>query len=189
MAGNLNIPWKRYGVIVDLARRMESKQSQFGKTALQKMIFILQDVFKIDCGYEFSLHTYGPFSSQIVHDLDFVETSKGVEVQSIGPSSGYIILPGLEADRLQEKAAEFLNNPEVQNALNRLVEEFGDYSAKDLELISTITYVTKDLSEHNDFPARGEVVQTVKQLKPKFSEDLIDKQIQDLLDNAFIQVS
>lgn len=189
MAVNLNIPWKRYGMIVELARRMKSKHSQFGKTALQKMIFILQDVFKVDCGYEFSLHTYGPFSSQIVHDLDFIETSKGVEVQSIGPSSGYIILPGQEADRLQEKAADFLNNLEVQDALNRLVEEFGDYSAKDLELISTITYVTKDLSEHNVSPARGEVVQTVKQLKPKFSEDIIDKQIQNLLDNAFIQVN
>jgi len=188
MAGNLNIPWKRYGVIVDLARRMESKQSQFGKTALQKMIFILQDVFKIDCGYEFSLHTYGPFSSQVVHDLDFVETSKGVEVKSIGSSSGYIILPGQEADRLQEKAAEFLNNQEVNNALNRLVEEFGDYSAKDLELISTITYVSKDLSEHNVSPSRGKVLQTVKHLKPKFSEDIIEKKMQNLLDNAFIQI-
>jgi hypothetical protein len=45
------------------------------------------------------------------------------------------------------------------------------------------------LSEHNVSPAREEVMLTVKQLKPKFSEEIIEKQTQNLLDNAFIQVN
>jgi len=189
MKENLNIPWKRYGLIVDLAKRMKNKQPQFGKTALQKMIFILQEVFKIDCGYEYALHTYGPFSSQVVHDLDLVETSRGVAVESIGPSSGYTILPGQEADRFREKAADFLENPDVQDAMNRLVDEFGDYSARDLELISTIIYVSTDLADHNGPPSWDLALQTVKQLKPKFSEHIIIKQTKSLLDKDYISLS
>ena len=189
MATDLNIPWKRYGLIAELAKKMESQQSQFGKTALQKMLFLLQEVYGVDCGYDFSLYTYGPFSSQIVQDLDFVETSKGVKVQNVAPmAGGYIISPGEETDRLRKKAENFLNKTNVQNAFSKLINQFGYYSARDLELISTIVYVARDLKNDEGDLAREKIVQRVKQLKPKFSEETIDSKIQKLLADDCIEV-
>ncbi|MGB4289543.1 MAG: restriction endonuclease, partial [Dethiobacteria bacterium] len=55
-------PWERYGLIVELTVRMQAISPQFGKTAIQKMIYLLQAVYTVDYGYEYSFYTYGPYS-------------------------------------------------------------------------------------------------------------------------------
>lgn len=66
------IPWNRYALIADLIRRFDQQRNALGKTALQKMVFLLQRVFGLDFDYAYTLYTFGPFCADLARDLDIV---------------------------------------------------------------------------------------------------------------------
>ncbi|RKX42659.1 MAG: restriction endonuclease, partial [Thermotogae bacterium] len=137
----INIPWNRYALIVELADRFKERIPKFGKTLLQKMVYLLQEVYGVNCGYRFELYTYGPFSSELLQDLDLVESLGGVTVVPvISGVGGYMILPGEYSELLKKKAESFLSDEKTLSALDNVVKNFGNYLAKDLELRSTIIY-------------------------------------------------
>ena len=45
MNTTVNIPWNRYALTAELAKRLDGLSPQFGKTALQKVVFFLQEVY------------------------------------------------------------------------------------------------------------------------------------------------
>jgi len=83
MGCTINIPWHRYALIAELTQRLEGKSSQFGKTSLQKIIYLLQELSGVTTNYQFSLYTHGPFTGQILGDLDLVEALGAVRVQYV----------------------------------------------------------------------------------------------------------
>lgn len=181
----LNIPWNRYGLIAEIAYRLKDRCQQFGKTILQKMIFLLQEAYGVKCGYQFDLYTYGPFTPQLLQDLDLVETLGGVQVNPvISGFGGYHIVPGEKNDALRKKAKDFLEDTTVSSAIDTLLEEFGSFNAKELELISTIVYVDRDMKTIT----RDKMVQVVNGLKPKFSQAEILEAIGKLEENKRISL-
>ena len=180
----LNIPWKRYALITKLASSLQSTpNTQFGKTALQKMVYLFQEIYKINCGYNFELYTYGPFTSQLLHDLDVTEHMGGVEVCRVDASNGgYKIVPGKKADVIIKKGENFLNDPEVKTKFSQLIANFGNFRAAGLELRSTIVYVAHDLHGRGFQPDTEAIVQMVEEIKPKFSSDEIRYVTAELID-------
>lgn len=191
MNNKLNIPWHRYGLITELAKRLKGKSPQFGKTALQKMIYLLQEAYEIDCGYDFSLYTYGPFSSDVLMDLGFAESAGGIVISHVtSGTGGYLIEPGPRGDMLCARAVDFLQKGEVQNALDRLVEDFGECLARDLELYSTTIYVAQKLSNDKDTSAtQAKVAEFVQQVKPRFLANEIKDAIRFLQEKQFIKLA
>lgn len=186
--GHLDFPWQRYGLIVELTRRAKDMCPQFGKTMLQKMIYLLQDLYHIDVGYSFSLYTYGPFSPQILQDLDFVETLKGVNVISVSSrTGGYSILPGEKPDIFREKAKDFLNKPSVKAALGKLIADFASCSAKELELGSTVVYVYNEIKKSGKV-TRTKILKSVREIKPHFSETDIGDAEMKLETKGYLQI-
>jgi len=184
---SLPIPWNRYGIIAELACRLKGASPQFGKTALQKSVYLLQALYGVDCGYDFSLYAYGPFCSDLLGDLDTTGTLGGVQVHALGWGlDGYQIEPGPRSDAIREKAKAFLGDATVQDALARLREDFGHFLAKDLELRSTIVYADRDLGRNGDQPSRDELARTVQQIKPRFSPKSIDAAIAELEGKGFL---
>ncbi len=189
MSVEAGIPWNRYGLIAELACRLDGESPQFGKTALQKMVYLLQEALGIDCGYHFQLYSYGPFDARILQDLDLVEYVGGVEIhQSESPGGGYEIRPGPQANMLREKAKGFLQDEKVKKALDRLVREWGPLMARDLELRSTVLYVARDMKESGDQVTREGLLDLVRNLKPKFSHEEIKTAIQELSEKGFLEV-
>ncbi len=189
MKNSFNIPWKRYGLIAELAARLENKSPQFGKTSLQKMVYLLQEVFGVDCGYAFEFYTYGPFTSQLLQDLDLVEHMGGVSVRPVLSNNwGYEIHPGEKSELIRKKAADFLNAPGVSGGISTLVGEFGNYWAKDLELRSTVVYVERDFKRRDERSSTRETIRVVKQLKPKFSNDEIHEVVDELKSKKYIEL-
>ena len=180
----LNIPWKRYALITKLASSLQSTPNpQFGKTALQKMVYLFQAIYKVNCGYNFELYTYGPFTSQLLHDLDVTEHMGGVEVCRVDASNGgYKIVPGKKADVIIKKGENFLNDPEIKTKFSQLIANFGKYGAAGLELRSTIVYVMHDFQGRGFQPDTEEIVQMVEEIKPKFSSDEIRYAAAELID-------
>ena len=56
----------RLGVFAELAK---SAKNAFGRTALMKLCYFLQEVKGVPLRYEFSLYSYGPFDSDVLADL------------------------------------------------------------------------------------------------------------------------
>ena len=79
MMVDFKVPWERYGIISYLAREMERFDVQFGKTSLQKIIYILQETYDVRIGYSYILYNYGPFSAGLANDLDYVAALKGLK--------------------------------------------------------------------------------------------------------------
>lgn len=180
----LEIPRERYGLIVELAERMRARRFSFGKTALQKLVYLLQKQFGLNCGYKFTLYTYGPFSSQLLSDLDSVGAFRGVDVRFYGPS-GYQIDPGPMSASVRQHAERFIE--EYGKQIDEVVATFGKLSAKQLELRATVVYAEHALNGEGKAPALKELVSALRDLKPYFSEDEVKEAISELESNGYIQ--
>lgn len=184
-----DIPWNRYGLIAELASRLEHTSLQFGKTVLQKMVYLLQELYGIECGYEFTLYTYGPFDSLLLLDLDQVEALEGVSVRPLHSiTGGYLIKPGTANAAVREKAAGFLDALGTKRAMDDLVREFGRSSAKDLELLATMVYVDKDARKSGELLTRRELAKRVREIKIRFSTMEVDDAISRLEGKGYLNV-
>jgi uncharacterized protein YwgA len=178
------IPWPRYGLIADLTCRNYERANYFGKTALQKQVYLLQTLFGVDCGYDFGLHTYGPFSAQLLADLDALSFMGGVTVENDPSIGGYRILPGERCDYVRKEARDFLEASE--ESIVNVVEEFGPRYAKDLELLATTVYAEREALLNGTPPLEDELADVVSHLKPHFSKEFIREAIRDLRDRSHI---
>ena len=169
---------------LELAGRLEGKSPQFGKTAFMKMAYLLQELYEVPLGYRFSLYTYGPYSAEVLADLEYAKLRKQVDVEYLGdPQGGFKITPSEVAggSNLQnEQIAKY------SQLLNELVEHFGSFNARELELRTTSIFLWKRTR-----PRKPENVNTlieaVRQLKPHFSEMAIRSVIYDLINDGVIQ--
>lgn len=174
------IPWERYALIAEIARRYDERGWTLGKTALQKLIFMLQRVFAIDCGYSYTLYTYGPYSSDLARDLNIVEGYGGVETTYYGPcGGGYDIRKGPAAEQLIRRAAGFIE--EIAPALDGLIADYGNSFARDLELRSVVLLMAAPGRTTED------IVRLVHEVKPHFSMDQIESACRELEARGYLQ--
>lgn len=168
----INDLWIRVGLISYLAKKLEQIKAQFGKTAVMKYLYILQEVFNVQLGYEFSLYTYGPYCSDVLSDLDYTEAIDGVKIYSVGSGTGgYCIKPSHKTDEYIKKSKDFLS--ENIEHINNVIELFGDMSARDLELRTTIIYLYKNYLKNKWEIDSNEIATDVRELKPYFSIEQI----------------
>ena len=172
----VEIPWERYGTITYLAQNVRI----FGKTALQKFVYFLQEWKKVPLGYRFELYTYGPFSAALMNDLDYTDALGAVKVDYI-LNGGYSISAGNESEAILARAQAFLDRH--QTDIDEVIAVFGRCSAVQLELKATIHLV----SQESDRPTDEAVVQAVQALKPgKFTDVQIQRAIEDLREHHVI---
>jgi uncharacterized protein YwgA len=188
MNTSLELPWHRYALIAELAKRLEPVSRQFGKTALQKLVYFLQTIYGVDCGYAYEFYSYGPFASQLLNDLDLVAHFGGVSVQPVtSMMGGYAIHPGKEADSLRQRDAAFLDK--AKTALDSLVETYGNMTAKDLELRATIVYIERDMQRKNKPADKGEICRLVGEIKPRFTSQEIGQAVDELRGKDHIRLA
>ena len=179
MGFNNEVSWERYAVIVEIVERFRAANFRLGKTALQKMIFLLQRSFGVDCDYSFTLYTYGPYSSDVARDLDVVAGLGGALVNYDPSFAGYEIHAGSASADLRGRAAAFLD--EIGPKLDQLVADFGGYTAKELELRSTAVYLSKPGQ------TRADLIKQVHEVKPHFSPAQIDAAIAELEKKGYVR--
>ena len=184
MQQDISVNELRQQLPLELAGRLDGKSPQFGKTAFMKMAYLLQELYEVPLGYRFSLYTYGPYSAEVLADLEYAKLRKRVEVEYLGdPQGGYRITPGefaSESNWQTEPIAKY------SDALNEMVDHFGSFNARELELRTTSIFLWRRIR-----PWKAEdadiLIETVQQLKPHFSEMAIRSAIDDLINEGVIQ--
>jgi len=188
MIKDLQVPWKRYALIVELAQRLHGVHPQFGKTALQKLIYLLQAVYDVDGGYDFRLYTYGPFDSQVLQDLDLVESFGGVKVDPVREGlDGYRIEPDKNDALVKEQAESSIED--ISGDLDALVKDYGAYNAKELEMRATIVFVEREMGREDSPVSAEDLVEVVHSIKPYFSEHEIKSAVKELNSKGHVKVA
>lgn len=170
---------KRLGIISKLAEQKPG----LGKTAMMKYIFLLQSVYKLPLGYEFDIYTYGPYSSEVMEDIDLARSFEVISIKDINypmGQSGFEINPSRNGREAITEVEEFIVG--YNDVINQVIEKFGDMKAKELELITTIVYMYQTYLKNNISITIDNISQNVKDIKPHFHIEEIKNQY-EALDN------
>jgi hypothetical protein len=169
---------ERVGVFGYLAQNAPS--GWIGRTALMKLCYFLQEPCGARLGYSFSLYSYGPFDSAVLSDLGEGE-ALGIlreEVISYPSGYGYRISCALDPDELAKLGGELLHR--YQGEIDWVIREFGNFSAADLELASTLVYADREARAAEEKISITELSRRVQEVKPRFSNDHILRQAEYL---------
>jgi len=176
----IETPWERYGTITYIAENV----SICGKTALQKLVYFLQEWKDVPLGYNYEFYTYGPFSSELMGDLDYSDSLGAVQVKAV-PTGGYCIVSGNRSKEIKDRSKEFLLKYKTE--IDDVINTFGGSSAVRLELLATTHYVFAYFSGQNTECDSLLVTETVHSLKPgKFTTEQIQDAVRFLKDKNVI---
>lgn len=166
----------RRAILADLTKRVNG----LGRTGVMKIMYLLQTVRGVDLGYSFRLYNYGPYDPQVLDDLNIAEREGLVRSEAFDwqGGTGYIIKPGRNADHTIEQAQESL--APVEDAIYWATSNFGNRSASDLEVISTIIFVDRALLEAGKKVPATELTKRVHEIKPHHNAEKIATELSAL---------
>ena len=176
---------KRIAVLSRLVKRTQG--GSLGRTAIMKLAYFLTVLRDVPLDYRFSLYSYGPFDSAVLQDVDFGSSLGALRSEPVPYPSGYgySIQPGSSSDEIESLETDFLDAHEA--AINWVATEFGNLTASELELLSTIVYVDR---EHAGTPiSNDELARCIHDIKPHFPEARILSRIEDLKAKGLLTLS
>lgn len=178
MAVKFTDKWNQYGLIAELAIRLKDISPQFGKTVLQKLVYILQEVFNLPLSYGYILYNYGPYSEELAGDLMFFASMKGVKVEWSN-GLGFEIREASKTGHFRKRAEAFLKQYEAE--IKRVIDEFGYMTARELELYSTIIYVFKEGPIK-----REDLIKRISEIKPHYTINEIERAYDRLAEDKLL---
>jgi uncharacterized protein YwgA len=169
--------WFRIGVLASLIKKAPHPP---GRTGMMKFAYLLQAVRGVPLGYRFDLYNYGPYDSSVLNDLSQAKSMGAIDskmvqyTQNLGyeyePAGGYMDLLKKSKEKLEP----------YRDAIEWVLDLFGEENAGRLELISTIVFAHREALRKHDAISDKELAKRVNQIKPHFSEEIILETIQEL---------
>lgn len=175
----------QFGRAALIAAVVDKSPSTFGRTALMKCLYFLQELAGVPLGYHFSLYTYGPFDSDVLNDLGLAERMGAVEsrIFHFSGGHGYELRPA-ETNKLLSQAENLVSRH--KDAIDWVVREFGSRSALDLEMASTLVYVDRSATDEGSSISLGDLVRKVRNIKPHLDMRRIEQEANSLKDRELI---
>lgn len=174
----MNLPYS-HNVVLNIMKQ----SPDLGKTKLMKIIYMLQQVKKIDLGYDFDIYTYGPYSSEVLETVDEL-TDGGLLSSRIYQYSNYV---GYELNLTDEGTQTLSNIKKDENAAIHDILDFAEgKTARDLELYSTIVFIHNFYSQSKPKSNQTAVEKKVHEIKPHFDEQTISNAYKVLAENNYI---
>ncbi len=156
-----------------------------------KLAYLLQTIKGVPLNYYFRLHSYGPFDSDVLSDLDQAESLGALKSELIHfpnrSGYGYEFSVGPKPGFVQSKAEATV--AEYHDAIRWALTEFGEYPAADLELISTVVFADREAVQQCKRIPIQQLCRTVKAIKPRFDEAYIGAKIKELVANGLLSAT
>lgn len=155
------------------------KNSTPGKKVVQKLIYLMERK-GVEMNLPFSIHFYGPYSSDLDLTLHSFENNRVVEIDT-SKKTHFIKFISKETDfPISEKEAGLINN---------VIQVFGQKSPLELEVITTTDFVVNNWLSDKQI-TKEEVVRQVRRIKgEKFTEQQILSTIELLNSESLINVA
>ncbi len=169
-----------HNIILNIMKR----NPDLGKTKLMKIIYMLQQVKKVDLGYDFDIYTYGPYSSEVLESVDEL-TDEGLMLSKMYQYNNYV---GYELSLTDEGAQALSDIEKKEDVAIRDILDFAEgKSAKDLELYSTIIFINHFYSRSKSGSGSTVVTKKVHEIKPHFEEKSISEAYEALASKNYIK--
>ena len=153
---------QRVALLTLLNREMMNKGSWCGETHIQKAAFLLQEMLRVNMGYEFILYRHGPFSFELRDELVSMQADQLLELVVKQQGYGPTYLPTQFSEEFLERfpktASRYLK--QVQFVAGAL----GDMGVVELEKLATALFI-KNLEQSVEM----ERAQKLVELKPHVS--------------------
>ena len=175
---------KRLGIISEIVKQKPS----LGKTAMMKFIYILQQVYKVPIGYDYEIYTYGPYSSSVMEDIQLAADFDAICMNTVSfPTGhlGYELTPSENTEKIVEREQGFIDT--YKSSIKNTIKLFGNKSARELELSSTIIYIYANYAHNHWDNSVDEVSENVKKIKPHFGLDLIKEEYHNLENQGLLE--
>ncbi|ADQ06253.1 conserved hypothetical protein [Caldicellulosiruptor hydrothermalis 108] len=169
---------KLFDLINEVSDFCTQSGNKVGKKLIQKIVYLLQRK-GIDFGYTFSIHYYGPYSSQLEFDIHRMELNGLINIESDGYT--HKIIP-------VENRKDVLNSKETLNN-KELIKSLCNFTARELELIATVDYVISQMKlDKLDNKTEKILIERIFKLKGnKYSEEEIKNAIEFLIKYNFLK--
>lgn len=175
---------ERLAFITEIAKR---DTHNLGKTGMMKFLYLLQTIYKVPLGYEFEIYTYGPYCQTVMSDIEYAEFADCIQVKPItylSGLSGYSINAKQTDNKVLENTTDIIR--EYSRQIDEVIDSFSEKSAKELELYSTIVFVTSSFYQNSWGKEKVDICKTVKGIKPHFSDEIISEAYDDLDIHKFL---
>jgi hypothetical protein len=159
-----------------------------GRTAIMKLVYFLQTLRNVPLGYDFRIYTYGPYDSQVLEDLKIAELKSAVKSSVVGYAmgTGYAITPGMEAGSVVARSPSISS---FMADIASVIADFGNRSAIDLEMASTIVFVDRIEASSGRPATIPEAAQKVREMKPRLDVGRIVQEAHSLKEKGYIMAA
>ncbi|MBR0302522.1 MAG: hypothetical protein IJQ80_01585 [Clostridia bacterium] len=162
--------------------RVVQESPKIGKTAIMKCLYLIQTLKNVPLNYEFEIYTYGPYSSAVMDEIDCARQMGLINVYGLTYPSGQFGY-SIECSEQGKKAIEESKTvAEYSSVIDDVTLEFGNKTAVELELLSTILFVYKTC----DNKSETDVCTIVQGIKPKFSLEEIREKFKYMQENKHL---
>jgi hypothetical protein len=154
-----------------------------------KYLFFLKAIRGVRMPYSFRLYTYGPFDGDVLDDLEYAQSLRAV-VGSVVPHArghGYHYSIGPSAEEIEQQAEAFLEDNE--ESIDWVLRQFGNRSAMDLEMASTIVFVDMVLAARGARTNIGELTRKVRDVKPHLDVATIETEARELKRGGYLSAA
>ena len=161
------------------------KKPDLGKTALMKIVYMLQQVEHVELKYDFEMYTYGPYSSEVLESIEELE-EKGLLRSEMYPYGNYV---GYQLN-ISEKGEEALRSLDAatEQSVDDILAFSDGKSARDLELLATIIFISGLYHRNKLGSGQDEVVKKVREIKPHFDKAAVSAAYEALKEKSYVSV-
>ncbi|QDU36782.1 hypothetical protein Mal4_10800 [Maioricimonas rarisocia] len=172
-----------------LTRLVEHAPKPPGRTVLMKWAYLLQVLRGVPLGYRFSLYNYGPYDASVLNDLSSAVAEGKIREDTVRYASG----SGYQYRSVSDETAQIFANTDRgtvphDDDVEWVLAEFGNCSASELELVSTIVFANREMTRKGQAYSRESLSRRVRAIKPQFDEDYILGQIDRLVTSDVLSI-
>ncbi|CUU11017.1 Uncharacterized protein YwgA [Armatimonadetes bacterium GBS] len=162
---------ERIAILTEIVRHL----GKVRRTALMKVVYLLQTVKGVPFGYDFRLYLYGPYTPSVLSDIDMAVYWKALKEEYFSTEriAGYEIGPGEDANSFIQKHQAVVERH--KEAVRWVIERFGEYNSSAMETIATIVWVDRELANGGVGTRQEEIFRRVAEIKPHFPHEEIRK--------------
>jgi len=177
----------RLNSVALIAHLVARAPTRLGRTALMKCLFFLKAVKHVPLPYSFGLYTYGPFDSNVLDDLLYAEALGAVRgtLVEYQRARGYEYQRGPKIEELEKQTREFLSR--YEESVDWVLNEFGNRSAIDLEMASTLVYIDRMIKGKKERATIVDLARKVREVKPHLGIDTIEREARSLKQKGLLE--
>lgn len=172
----------KLGRLILIIRKI-SRIQRPGKKTLQKLVYLMERK-GVKLGFDFSIHYYGPYSSELDYAIHRLEMQGVLEIKPERMTHQISLVEN--NDLVGEEEVGALSVEELP-LIKDVITKFAAKSAYDLEVITTTDYVAQQLKANSGSWDRKSLVDGVKKIKgEKFTEGKIEEAITILQQEGYL---